>query len=315
MTTINDLPPELLAVIFRYVERYRFRFKFVEGQFPFNVAHVCNLWLDILKSCPRYWKDIYIDLANDPTPFLDTFALCNRTKPHAPLSIQALSIEVYSSIPIDSDTDNEQNRARVMLEGERSRKLFKHLEFSLWRYKSVKFELRYQSSLPPATRFLTLNLPLLEHLSLGCIIHNLDDDEILLNTSLLTFPLFNTFSNLVSLSLTGRSFIELRLLGTEWLEGFKRELSADFKLSITHFTFTEFAMRGLKKNRAITTFAEMLCDTSHVLEDINLSNLYVEFNPLPKYTSKHQILTSKISFNDVSSDFIKAFFACCDLHE
>lgn len=316
MATINRLPIELLALILLYSdEKLPGRCVTTPSRkcFPFNAASVCNLWLDILKSYPQYWRHVLIDLADDPAPFLDTFFLFNKKNRHAALSITVFS-SVQGSLALRKDCKKE--RAQVSLEGHRARTVFKHLEPSLSRYKNITFDLIYQSSLPPATKFLTLHLPLLTRMSLGCQVHNLDDEEIYVDFPQLFFPRFNIFPKLVSLSLTGRSFMELSLLGTNWLDGFKDQLTASFELRVTHFIFSELAAgEGRNWNQAFTTFVKMLCDTKFLLENIHLSDLFVDFDPPSRYKSGYQILTQTLDFEGVSGGFLKALFACCSLYD
>ena len=143
MASIKNLPTELLDNIFQYVEAPGFRSPGVwdtselpsfpdHTLFPLNVATVCTLWQKILKSAPRYWQRIVIDVAADPAPFLDTLDLF-EDKFGTPLDLI-----VFSSNP---SIDKHLEYSRVHL-------VFDHLEPAIERYATITFQLVYESALP-----------------------------------------------------------------------------------------------------------------------------------------------------------------------
>ena len=84
MANINDLPNELLENIFDHAfpkppppqtsPSINLNDP-IRTLFPFNIASTCTRFLYILKANQKYWRHVVIDLAVDPTAFLDTFSL------------------------------------------------------------------------------------------------------------------------------------------------------------------------------------------------------------------------------------------------
>ena len=118
MAGIKDLPNELLDIIFQYVDdvecnkRKLYRapalpYSPSRALFPFNVATVCPLWLNILKYRIAYWHCVVIDVADDPTLFLETLTY------HERMPETHLGVFVFSSSP-DISKDIESERARVI---------------------------------------------------------------------------------------------------------------------------------------------------------------------------------------------------------
>ncbi len=74
MVHIQELPTEVLDLIFQQMiplDAGSFRMdppKPSRGLFPFNTASVCVRWHNILKSHPRFWQLVAIDVAHNPAP-------------------------------------------------------------------------------------------------------------------------------------------------------------------------------------------------------------------------------------------------------
>ncbi|KJA19388.1 hypothetical protein HYPSUDRAFT_204605 [Hypholoma sublateritium FD-334 SS-4] len=314
MTSINNLPVELLDMIFHYAatngsECYNFPGCVLQlpkipdkNLFPLNVSAVCTLWLQILKSHPRLWRLVVIDVASNPVPFLDTLDLfvddhARPLFPHMPhtydlfkdKSDAPLILIVFSSDPsIDRHLENS-----------RTRLVFKHLVPVIHRYERIIFRLIYQSSLPSAVDILFPNPSQnLRELCLTSTISDLSDNVIGADDDAPSLgPTIPT--NLRKLSLTGIDFVRLFLTG--WLQ---IQQQFHFQLSITHYK--------LRRRRDFTALIEFLRNISHSNTRemyILLSDISFEHRPSAEITSKCTLPIQKMWFSNVSADFISAFFS------
>ena len=79
MGKISDLPFEILEYILYELSdselATRLSLQWLQdmptpsrGLFPFNIASTCTMWLSVLRSTPKYWHQVVIDVADDPTP-------------------------------------------------------------------------------------------------------------------------------------------------------------------------------------------------------------------------------------------------------
>lgn len=184
MATITTLPVELLEMIFQYAYG-EFINPFNDEKkppskdvifprpgrhlFPYNVASASSQWLAILKSSPRYWKRIIIDLAVDPAPFLDVFSISQSNAN----SESYLDVVVFSSLkksrPCGGDTGTATD-----VEYRRGRAGFENLAPHIPRCRSIMFDLVYESSLPSAAVVFAAQTGGLCALSLKCKIKNTD---------------------------------------------------------------------------------------------------------------------------------------------
>lgn len=206
MASIKDLPVELLDIIFHLVDDAdRAKWKRYPAPelpdapsralFPLNVAAVCPLWLNILKSDTAFWHCVVIDLADDPRPFLGTLTF------HERMPNTNLNVFVFSSSPnISKDTEN--SRAHLV---------FTTLDAGITRYRRIAFQLVYQSSLPSAIDIIKRDLNAVE-LHLTCTVHDRHDEETTLESEdsqpTLFFPEYIE-TNLQKITLTGYDFVRI----------------------------------------------------------------------------------------------------------
>ncbi len=309
--SIKHFPIELLDEIFQYAavpdsQRYRCPGYILQlpkipdlNMFPLNVASVCTLWLRILKSRPRLWQRILINVASNPAPFLDTLDLFKPGPPpdphpryFMPPTSTTMDLIVFSSDPtIDK-----------YLERSRTRLVFKHLVPVIHRYSRIIFRLVYQSSLPASTEIIlpraTENL---RELYLTCTTYDLCDNDVddgdfigaNDDTSFLGTPI-PTYLN--ELSLTGFDFMHLCLSGS-----LQTKRGHNFRLSITHYKFQ-------RHFGVLMKFLQSM-DAVHYGMYIALSDIALDYNPSQEITLKYPVSVGKILFDNVSADFLSAFFS------
>ncbi len=174
-TRNNILPIELWGIVFHYIaiqDTPVFRPPDRTSQlpdvlylnmFPLNIASVCTLWLQILKSRPHLWQRVLINVASNPAPFLDTLNLFTSS------STDTLDLIVFSNYP-SINKDLEHSRTRLVVE---------HLVPVIHRYSRIIFRLVYQSSLPSSTEILVPRAPQnLRKLFLTCTTYDICDDDV-----------------------------------------------------------------------------------------------------------------------------------------
>ncbi len=170
------------------------------------------------------------------------------------------------------------------------------------RYSRVIFFLLYQSSLPSSTEILCHRASQnLREVFLTCATYDLYDEDIddsdLIGVDDDTFPrglMIPTYLN--ELSLTGFDFIRLCAAGT-----LQRQRQHEFQLSITHYKF----------RRHFPALMEFLRNMSHPDNGVHIlfSDISLEYWPSKAVTSKYTVSIGKISFTNISADFISAFFS------
>ena len=303
---INRLPTEILDLIFQDVAAVSA--KVDESQpnraiFPFNVASVCYRWLAILKSRPQFWRYIIIDVADDPAPFLDTFALSSQY-----WDMQYLHVIVFSSEKSHSFGSHHIPRKRENL---RMKTVFEHLEPFLACFERISFHLVFQSSLPSAAKFFTLQLPLLIYLTLDCQIYDINAEGSIIKINKPPHPPKVDFPSLRILSLTGYALVELYQLGSAWWRQFK--LSACIsELSITHLEFSE-STGGCEENLTLIPFMGLLFEGKRFYDEILLSDLSLSYHPATTLHTKFNFAPQHCTFDNVSRDFLMDFFSCISI--
>ena len=214
MGKITDLPIELLDYIFDDVATtlspkwYRNPPTPSRSLFPFNVASTCMLWFTVLKSKPKYWRQVVIDVADDPTPFLDTLTLFKADQYFGRIVVVFSSSKDYARQEQTRHDENTYEEAKA-IENARARLIFDLLEGSLAGCVGITFALLYQSSLPSAVRLCSHPLPLLQQLALTCVIYDCDEVDVHLSHGELY-----TLDSVQNVALTGASFMEL--YGRNW---------------------------------------------------------------------------------------------------
>ncbi|KJA19359.1 hypothetical protein HYPSUDRAFT_204586 [Hypholoma sublateritium FD-334 SS-4] len=308
MTGIKDLPVELLGITFQYVAAPGFRVHEERGVsdvelpavpdrtlFPLNVAAVCTLWLRVLKLQPQHWQRVVIDVASDPAPFLDTLDL----------------FPAESDIPLDLIVFCSQPAICKDVESSRAGIVFAYLEPHMERYATITFRLVYQSSLPLSRAFLCRDLvsPLKE-LFLICTIYDLSDDA----ADDGEVPRIDDYrhsrgvaihTNLRKLCLTGFDIMDL------CLSGVLQTPQDIFQISINQIKFRQQFRDGTSSSRSFAVLAEFLYNVigSSDVASISLFNISMGYRPSLKRNVKHPITVARMSFTNVSADFISAFFS------
>ena len=144
MANINDLPNELLENIFDHAfpkppppqTSHSINLNDpIRTLFPFNIASTCTRFLYILKANQKYWRHVVIDLAVDPTAFLDTFSLFIIEDGVYPAGIFVTIFSSDVEYVKESEFLGIPTRIRQK-EAENSRfpVVFQHLEWSLEKY-------------------------------------------------------------------------------------------------------------------------------------------------------------------------------------
>ncbi|KJA19358.1 hypothetical protein HYPSUDRAFT_893446 [Hypholoma sublateritium FD-334 SS-4] len=305
MTSINILPIELLDIVFHHVHTLSLsdvsELPAVPDRilFPLNVGAVCTLWLRVLKSHPQFWQSVVIDVALDPAPFLDMLG----------------SLTDGSDSPLDLIVFSSDPSINKYLENSRTRVVFEHLEPVIARYTTITFRLVYQSSLPCASEILLLeSAQYLSELFLLCTTYDrsdndADDNEIMgaEHDPLFLGPAIPT--NLRRLSLTGFDLFNLCYCGS--LQTWQYHL----QLSITHYKFRKESLCGTSSTKHFAVLMQFLHDLSyyHCPLSISFSDISLGYRPSRNITSKYAISLARMSFANVSADFISAFFSTMTL--
>ncbi|KJA20930.1 hypothetical protein HYPSUDRAFT_42531 [Hypholoma sublateritium FD-334 SS-4] len=315
MAKLIDLPNELLECIFDYAIPEPPPPPRTPGDnldtpsramFPFNVASMCIRCLEVLKSNGKYWRHVVIDLADDPTGFLDTFSLFEvKNNVYQP----GITVTVFSS-----DTEDFQRfgtpgmptrMVHKSVENSRARVVFQNLERSLERCSTIQIQLVYQSSLPSMSFFVTRSNPLLRNLTLTSLIH---DEQLCDSVNSLPLPLTkypgsrNAFPRLSNISLTGKCFMELCVFGPHWVLLLKPSASSSvFQIAINHYRFDN--------DREVEVFYDSIASLrpTHTL---TLSNLTLGYTSQYRFSVSrfHPPLTaSHIFFDSVSRQFLTEF--------
>lgn len=315
MGKIIDLPNELLEAIFDYAipepappprtpdinldDPSR-------ATFPFNVASTCTSLLEVLKANQKYWRYVVIDLADDPTGFLDTFSLFevkhNVYQPGITVTIFSSDTEDPKRFEISGMPTRISQRSA---ENSRARVVFQHLERSLARCASITIQLVYQSSLPSMSLFLTRANPLLRNLTITSLIH---DEQLhepvklppLPHTQFIVFTM--VLPRLSNISLTGKCFMDLCLSSPEWVVLLRPPpVSRVFQITINHFRFDN--------EREVQGFYDALASLCpiHTLTLSDLTLGYTPTDPISRSDSDSQFLAAHVFLDSVSSQFLSVF--------
>lgn len=305
MGLLNDFPVEILSLIFQETwELYQPDALQSDKSdprriFPFNTATVCALWLNILKSQPQYWKCVTFDVADDPTPFLDTLGL------YAGGGL-GLDVRIISS---------RKSSATELQEKSRVEKIYTRLQPCLFICGTIAFDLTFQSSLPSSADILTHCHPLLSSLSLRCTVHNCDDDslEIKIDTNKISRHegfLHPVFPALRRLSLTGYSFVELYQLGEEWARISDDSYpESSLHISVNHFKCHKRGHGDANGSRSLDAFLKTIAlGTRYKIFELVLTDISIDYRHTTDYYPPSMPFTT-IKFKDVSRKFLSAFFA------
>ncbi|KDR70673.1 hypothetical protein GALMADRAFT_254709 [Galerina marginata CBS 339.88] len=130
--------------------------------FPFNTAYAYSQWRDILIYLPTFkccWEYIILDVARDPTPFLDAL--------WRPNMLNVVRVFVFNSSPKARSVD-------AAVEGRRVYTIAEAFKWHVAGCKSIVFDVAYSSSLPPLTFLLRKGAPKLKVLILDSTVDNID---------------------------------------------------------------------------------------------------------------------------------------------
>ncbi len=273
MIHFSDFPVEVMSLIFQETwELYQLddppRKKKPRGIFPFNAAAVCYLWLNVLKSQPRYWKRVTFDVEHDPTPFLDTLGL-------------------YAGGDIDvCVVSTSKSRITELQEKSRVQKIYTRLQPRLSICSSIEFDLVFQSSLPSSAAILTHHIPCLSSLSLHCQVHNCDDNclDIKIDKNMNSqqdTPHSLSFSALRQLSLTGYSFMELGQLRGEWTKMRITDFpQSSLHLSVNHFKFHKRGQWDKYRSPSPYVFLQIIAlGAKYKKFELVLADISIEYRP------------------------------------
>ncbi len=262
MGYISDLPFEILEDIFNELSdsevSTRISLHWLQDQptpnralFPFNIASTCMMWFSVLKSRPKYWHRVVIDVADDPAPFLDTLASFKSNEYRFGFGGRKIvvfsSLKGYTSQKQATHGEDIHEEAKI-IENARVRTVFERLEGSLSDCIGITFDLVYQSSLPSVVRLCSNQLPALRHLSLTCVIH--DGDEVVVHRC--HDQLYDLHS-LDTVAMTGASFMELCGRNCGWLHRSPIYGQALSKFSIDHFIFNNVKQASILANISFGT--------------------------------------------------------------
>ncbi|KJA20935.1 hypothetical protein HYPSUDRAFT_203329 [Hypholoma sublateritium FD-334 SS-4] len=302
MGHVNDFPVEIISLIFRQTWEL-YQLDAPQGKknphciFPFNAATVCALWLNVLKSQPQYWKCVTFDVANDPTPFLDTLGLYTG----GDIDVRVVSSRIYSAT-------ESQEKCRVQ-------KIFTHLQPYLSICGVIEFDLAFQSSLPSSADILTHRIPRLSSLSLHCKMHNCDDNslEIKIDKDKVSRQgnfRDSIFPSLKRLSLTGYSFVELYQLGEGWAEiPMMSRPASTLHVSVKHFKCHKRGHWDNSGSRSLNALLKTIAFGSrYKLCELVLTDISIDYRPTTDHYPPDIPFTS-VKFKDVSRNFLSAFFA------
>ncbi|KAF8962389.1 hypothetical protein BDZ97DRAFT_1824838 [Flammula alnicola] len=297
MAAINDLPTELLLLIFNILYescRDHVRPGYSVGKwnsdylrnpsvFPLNTAWVCKFWRDVLMELPEYWTCIAFDVANDPTPLLNAFA-CSAAN-------HGIHLLVFSSM---SDRTEEGKRH----ENGRVESIVRHLRPHVEQYASIEFKVTFASSLPSPTLFLAREALYLDDLSLECQIHDVAHVGDNGKGARITRSLAPVMS--------GVAFMDILHLGDDWLATVK--VGPYLTLYISDFQFQ--TMKPCPTDSSSTFDFMRLISALNPEGGIRLKNLSLSHRPHKRRDTEHlyDLYSSSISFDNVSMGFIMEFF-------
>ncbi|KJA20985.1 hypothetical protein HYPSUDRAFT_203375 [Hypholoma sublateritium FD-334 SS-4] len=146
---------------------------------------------------------------------------------------------------------------------------------------------------------------------LKCYVHDLDDVDIKIDAdaiSLREHVNHPVFPALGLLTLTGFSFMELFQLGPQWARNFEAN-GADFCICIDHFTFHKRGLGDGAGSRSIHAFLQTIAlRGAYDSFQLILTNMAIDYLPTIR-PEKYRIPFTDISFDDVSQDFLTAFFS------
>ncbi|KDR67615.1 hypothetical protein GALMADRAFT_257842 [Galerina marginata CBS 339.88] len=264
--------------------------------FPFNVATVCKLWLDILAPIPECWTRVIFDVAYDHTPFQDALLWSKNQE-------TVIEFTVFNSLG-DSTVDHvtEARRVSAILEA---------LQPHVHRCKSIIFDVTYSSSLPPPTLFLRQELPLLEELTLDCRIDDMErrTDAWMHPTGSDQEKFPTSFPRLEKLSLTGFWFMHLALHKPKWLN--EVEFNYCPTIHVTRFAFLD---------RGFFTLAMFVYYISKIgaSQSFAFSHLSLSYDhkdaPGQLSDQPYEFSCEHMEFDSVSKGFLSHFYDIVNLH-
>ncbi|KAJ7137849.1 hypothetical protein C8R44DRAFT_766346 [Mycena epipterygia] len=129
--SMNDLPPELLELIFLHchdMHLYRYPIQLTDA--PLNLARTCKLWRDVASGIPSLWSTLRVTANHtESEPSVEVVGHWMRLSGACPLSL-SLVIRRRPETAVDNSRPNDQGVSRVL-------ELFL---LNMYRWRSVLFD-------------------------------------------------------------------------------------------------------------------------------------------------------------------------------
>ncbi|KAF8957759.1 hypothetical protein BDZ97DRAFT_1762642 [Flammula alnicola] len=244
--------------------------------FPYNVV---------------WWSRIVFDVANDTLPLLDAFLWSKTLR---------ISVLVFSSAN-DATEDHKSQEHR------RTSYIISRLRPHIERCTSIVCDVQYVSSLPSPTIVFTREAHHLQELMLECHVddlrYDLDDRS---TTDIETTSAETNFPALRRISLHGLAFMELWTLGRDWTSELKMH-DDSFAVTISHFQFQK-DRDGVDHGNTFTNFMDLLMPI-RFMTSTRFKNFSLSYRlRRKKLESRHNLDSSALYFDNVSSQFIAEFY-------
>ncbi|KJA26680.1 hypothetical protein HYPSUDRAFT_63896 [Hypholoma sublateritium FD-334 SS-4] len=271
------------------------------SEFPFNVAHTCELWRDVVLECPENWINLEFDLAYDPHPLLDAIAASKTL---------LFSVHVFT-------TANELTEARKLLENKRARAVVQSLLVHAERCTSIFFDLTYASSLTSPALFLARIHPELTELILDYASYDLP--RCYEGTQIKSKPIPLPLKKLRRMSMCGSAFMDIIHLGTEWLHAQSGSNQVRSRAEITiptlHLRDFEFPACNDEMIDKEYTFARFIHLLHFIVpwDRLHFETISLAYRPHSdvRAAGQHDLEYadwSSLTLENVSRDFITEFF-------
>lgn len=261
------------------------------SQFPYNVAAVCKLWLDVLSRIPQCWTRVIIDVAFDPSKFLDIF-LWSKDLPK--LEVTIFNSHTHHSNNVD-DSSVERQRVSAIVDALRP-----HIS----RCKIITFDLTFLTSLPSPMFFLLEDAPHLKKLVLECKVDNAGSPEDYSSTcdfgvSERTTRDLTSLPKLQNLSITGFWFM-LSAGHPFTAECFKENSAQGIDFCISRFQFQQ------EGHYTLQNFVSY-CSRSRP-ESITMRNLSLNHDGVI-LERRGAFSTEVMEFDNVTADVLRSLFS------
>ncbi|KAJ7137866.1 hypothetical protein C8R44DRAFT_766378 [Mycena epipterygia] len=135
--SMNDLPPELMELIFLHCHEGMHLYPIQESDAPLNLARTCKLWRDVASGIPSLWSTLRVTANHaESEPSVEVVEHWMRLSGAYPLSL-SLVVRRRPEIAADNSRPNDQGVSRVL-------ELFL---LNMYRWRSVSFD--FSQHAPP----------------------------------------------------------------------------------------------------------------------------------------------------------------------